>query len=90
MSLQGEFTVIPRIECLPTIGFDHLVHTRKAKHWEIQKLMNKSHHPRVTASPHNFRSMSEVAASRNTMEIATQKYYEKVKLLVTVAYLVCI
>jgi hypothetical protein len=30
--------------------------------------------------------MSEVAASRNTMEIATQKYYEKMKLLVTVKY----
>jgi hypothetical protein len=34
--------------------------------------------------------MSEVAASRNTMEIATQKYYEKTKLLVIVIALVCI
>jgi hypothetical protein len=32
--------------------------------------------------------MSEVAASRNTMEIATQKYYEKMKLLVIVISLV--
>jgi hypothetical protein len=34
--------------------------------------------------------MSEVAASRNTMEIATQKYYEKMKLLVIVIASVCI
>jgi hypothetical protein len=34
--------------------------------------------------------MSEVAASRNTMEIATQKYYEKMNLLVIVIASVCI
>ena len=33
--LHNEFIAIPRIGCIPTIGLDHLMQTRKAKHWEI-------------------------------------------------------